>query len=590
MKQRNLNIFCPRHHIRLPVVGPGVLSCDNGPHVLAEDFPLDFLKYCCECDTFSPLENDKGCPYDHCSSCKRELEDYWYLCENCGVFTMRARAEAPRNKIYLPPQGKGPPQPFCPGCELGANFQLREHFCNSLFDMEAGVSVITPRSSCPLCKEKIPLAIAGGTTGEETLPGARPGGYVTPWQARRDDASVAAPDASFWRRMKEQWLNGPVIVGTALALMSLFYAAFAYAFPTLPANVYWHYKRLAVNRPPVMKLADPLHSKHEVQENEDVVLTATAVEPDGDDFIYVWEVVLSNARIVDDGKPEVTLKTTGLRPVSQPLRIVVRVKARDSYGAESNVREIELFVTTPNLAKANAIPVISDLTCGCANWEARAGDRVVLNAAVSDPDGDELIYDWHTDPPGLIVGNGPSVLLDTSFVRPKMLASVVVSLTAIDGRGGVTTKERILNVFSQLALQTPAPTPSNNDPSVKLLPPVGGTLVRFGDKVTLTAIAQDQDNDKLMYEWKTSTGLHKASDSATFTFNVDSQDSPVVVDVTVKDMRGGICADKLLIEVRPPDPKPTPAPTSQPSPTPASTPAAPTPQTKAGGGRRPAFA
>lgn len=592
-QQQHLNIFCPDHRIRLPVVGPGLLSCDNGPHVLAGDFPFDFWKYCCQCDTFSPLKNNEGDPYDRCASCRCELEDHWYLCENCRVFTTRPRADGPRKKFHLPLQGKGPPQPFCPGCMLETDLRVREHVCESLLDMQAEVYIVTPRSACPLCTKKIPLptpVVADGNALPANL-------HVTnSANAEEGRAHVAPLTTTFWQRMRKQWYHGPTLVGVVLgvlgvvlAVVGIGYTAFAHAFPALWEDVYSQYRKRLNNARPAMKLAEPIDHKYVILENQDATLRAIAVDPDGDEFEYDWKVVRSNALIEGNGKSEVTLKTKGIHPEMKPVSVLLRVKAVDVYGAESEPLEIDLSITTESISRPNRPPVITGLECmGCPNWEVHAGALVSLSAAASDPDNDALKYHWQ--PQGLIKGNGPDVLLDTSLISPEERGNVYVCLIVTDERSEQPQKiERQLTVLARQAPgSTPPPAATPEEVLIiDLRAPDEGAWVKVGDAVTLTATVRDGRKDNLTYEWKTSTNRYEKTDKAIYTFKVEEVRDPFVdVTVTVTDGRGkGFASLRLKVRQPPAGTPPQPTPQPQLSPTPAATPGPPAPKADPAGGR-----
>lgn len=579
MKKRNLNIFCPTHHIRLPVVGPDVLSCDNGPHVLSENFPLDFLKYCCDCDTFSPLENGNEVPYDHCPVCKCKLEDHWYLCENCRIFTTRPDDVRPRQKFYLPPKGKGAPQPFCPGCELETDLRVREHICQTLLDMKVEVYVATPRSACPLCREKITLPA--------TAASAAAGGSLDPVASETDPAEGLAPShppkKPFWLKTKRQW-SLPEVIGLVLAVMSialtalgLGYTIFAHALPSLWSDIHYQYRKRLSNSQPEMKLAEPIDKKYVVLENRDAVLRAVAVDTDGDDFKYDWKVLRSSALIDGNGNSEVTLKTQSIHPEANPVSVLVRVKAVDAYGAKSESLEIELSVTTENLS--NRPPVIERLDCGgCPNWVVRAGALVDLHVTAGDPDGDTLKYYWQ--PQGLINGSGPDVSLDTSSINPREGGNIYVSIVVTDERSKEQPKqvERQLTILARQAPDIPPPpaTPPYELLIVDLPPPEEGTWVNVGDVVTLTASIRNAHKDNLTYEWKTSTNRYEKTDKAIYTFRVeDVHDSFVDVTVFVTDDSRSKGSAQLRLNVRQPAADKTPQPVSRPAATPAATPRQP---------------
>jgi len=105
------------------------------------------------------------------------------------------------------------------------------------------------------------------------------------------------------------------------------------------------------NRPPQVALdASPTT----VRDGFMVFLTARGGDPDGDPLTYTWA---ASAGTITGSGAAAQLDTTGLNPVpdADPVRVIVRVHARDGRGGEATA-EIEITVTAPPRVSVSAAP------------------------------------------------------------------------------------------------------------------------------------------------------------------------------------------------------------------------------------------
>lgn len=153
-----------------------------------------------------------------------------------------------------------------------------------------------------------------------------------------------------------------------------------------------------------------------------------------------------------------------------------------------------------------APPVVDTLQ----DQDVASNATVTLGASATDPDGDDLSYQWSPDP-----SNSVSVELTdagsatATFTAPSVPAgseplALFFTLTVSDGLNDVT---QTVKVSVQPAANHP---PSVTIPAQNLVLTAGGTL-------TLGAVGSDQDNQTLTYSWRQidQSGVTASFDDAT---------------------------------------------------------------------------
>ncbi|PYS93218.1 MAG: hypothetical protein DMF64_05925 [Acidobacteria bacterium] len=145
-----IRVYCPTHKTALPPMqAAAYISCPNGPHALAQNFPHDdFWEYCCDCQSFRPSEiRLMGKTQARCLVCDRQVARR-YLCNRCQVISIESDEVARRRKAYSI-NGVGVIEPSCPACgHRPATAEVRAHQCA---DVDA--LLLTPRLTCPFCAE-----------------------------------------------------------------------------------------------------------------------------------------------------------------------------------------------------------------------------------------------------------------------------------------------------------------------------------------------------------------------------------------------------------------------------------------------------
>jgi hypothetical protein len=145
-----------------------------------------------------------------------------------------------------------------------------------------------------------------------------------------------------------------------------------------------------------------------------------------------------------------------------------------------------LLSTSSCATPTNHQPIITSLEAE-TEWSVPLGSLQVTCIA-SDPDGDELSYEWSASA-GELSGNGDMV----TWVAPAAEGSYSVEVTVNDGRGG--------EVMDYIAITVR----TNNAPIIsELIADADWTTPAGSLRVTCTA--SDPDGDEMTYEWAAAAG------------------------------------------------------------------------------------
>ncbi len=277
----------------------------------------------------------------------------------------------------------------------------------------------------------------------------------------------------------------------------------------------------AANRPPVIEVARVLGI-----DGFEAVLTATAVDPDGDDIVYTFEWG-------DESEP--TRNAGGVAAHDFPANVfrpyTVTITADDGQGGADSA---EVTVDFP--PPAENVPPFFEV----ARVLSRDGFGVVVTATAVDPNGDDVRYtfDWGDGSPTTTNRAG---LAEHSYPEGDYRA-YTVTITAEDGNGGSVATEVVIDF----------PPPDQNRPPVI---EVARVLALDGFEATLTASAVDADGDPITYtfDWgDESPATENRAGLATHLFP-EGEYAAYTVTVTARDGRGGEASAEVPVEFVAPD-------------------------------------
>jgi hypothetical protein len=177
---------------------------------------------------------------------------------------------------------------------------------------------------------------------------------------------------------------------------------------------------------------------------------------------------------------------------------------------------------------ANHQPAITSLEAEPARVLVGGTSQVVCNA--TDRDGDNLIYGWSASG-GAISGQGAKI----TWYAPRTAGSYNITVIVTDGRGGVATKYKVVEVRAN------KPPVINNLTADKEWTIPSGSL-------NVTCIASDTDNDVLTYEWSASGGSITGT-GREVTWNAPRETGIYYITVEVSDPYGGKVTRTLPLSV-----------------------------------------
>ena len=176
----------------------------------------------------------------------------------------------------------------------------------------------------------------------------------------------------------------------------------------------------------------------------------------------------------------------------------------------------------------NSAPVINGLYAESNSLFAGQSSAVV--AVASDPDGDNLKYQWLVSE-GDISGEGSQI----TWTAPMTSGAYTISVKVTDGRGGESTMTLTLGVVP-------------DTPPVIVNLKAEDTGCRRNAPVMFDCIAYDHDGDELTYQW-TATGGEIKGEGPFVSWVAPDELGTYTITVQVSDDKGGEAEESLDIEV-----------------------------------------
>lgn len=263
------------------------------------------------------------------------------------------------------------------------------------------------------------------------------------------------------------------------------------------------------NRAPVIEGVVALPSR--LAPGETSTVTVSASDADGDDLAYQWEVP-TGWTIDDETAPEVQITA----PDSYGETAVVKVTVTDAYDVPARgqvVLEV-LGNEAPSIASITATPPQTIL-----------GGDIELSASASDPENDDLTYEWSAPAEWTIADASAA---QTTITAPDTYGSTArVTLTVTDPEGASASSEIVVS------------TAGNDAPIISSINANPQSVLRGGD-IQLAVTANDPNGDTLSYQWTAPTGW--SLDDATLaqpTLTAPAQSGETAsIEVTVTDAEG----------------------------------------------------
>ncbi len=181
----------------------------------------------------------------------------------------------------------------------------------------------------------------------------------------------------------------------------------------------------AQNQAPVIELVESV----DVKTNESLTVNPTVSDPDGDSLTFKWSA--SDGVIIADSNVK---STTFNFPVNDTVKSYnLTLTVTDSKGASSvKIIEVKVLEKVPD----NKPPII-DLV---ANKTVESNQTVLFSPTVSDPESDELSYQWSSDDTSVIFSDSALVDSSVTFPQVNLQHKVIVSLTVTDSHDNESTE------------------------------------------------------------------------------------------------------------------------------------------------------
>jgi hypothetical protein len=193
------------------------------------------------------------------------------------------------------------------------------------------------------------------------------------------------------------------------------------------------------NRSP--EIVDFRASKEWVVPSGNCTINCEASDPDNDSLSYEW--LASGGNITDKGDT-----VTWFAP-QETGNYTVTVVVTDELGGESSASlSIRVAFNNPPIIKKLTVTAehkyLKEIPGG---YKVGKGQGYKIKCSASDPDGDELFYEWSTDGGG-VSGKGATVTFTAPRYSTEGSEPVIVTVTVSDINGGAATQSIVFRVVS----------------------------------------------------------------------------------------------------------------------------------------------
>lgn len=193
------------------------------------------------------------------------------------------------------------------------------------------------------------------------------------------------------------------------------------------------------NRSP--EIVDFRASKEWVVPSGNCTIICEASDPDNDSLSYEW--LASGGNITGKGDT-----VTWFAP-QETGNYTVTVVVTDELGGESSASlSIRVAFNNPPIIKKLTVTAehkyLKEIPGG---YKVGKGQGYKIKCSASDPDGDELFYEWSTDGGG-VSGKGATVTFTAPRYSTEGSEPVIVTVTVSDINGGAATQSIVFRVVS----------------------------------------------------------------------------------------------------------------------------------------------
>ena len=279
-----------------------------------------------------------------------------------------------------------------------------------------------------------------------------------------------------------------------------------------------------VNHRPVITSLTPEADRILPRASCEIVCIAT--DPDGDTVMYGWSA--SGGTLTGQGST-----VTWTAPDSAGTYNVTVIVA-DTHGGAA-------IDHTTIAARTNRAPSIKDLEAD-ADWTLPSG-TVDVTCDASDPDNDELIYEWSATG-GVIGGTGEEVV----WTAPQEIGVYYVTVVVRDGHGSSDTRTLSIAVASQEPpdIEELAITKDRYG-HCYLKAYSGGYYVGKGQPYDIECIVSDTGIE-LSYQWSCTGGVVSGNGSM-IAWTAPDTSGKVTITAIVSDIAGNVASKDLVVNV-----------------------------------------